>query len=169
MLFKKRHADLVAELEVLGFDKSRNAAGEEEGYGYLLDMPLRCLTFEHVEKLRQDRDAKAATLAQLLATSPEDLWLRDLDEVEACWNGDYKKECGDMIPTGTSSIEMVAPAAAPVAVVTVATTAPATAATTVAATAAAAAPVAVATADVPDGIPKKAAKKPSRKRGRAEA
>jgi hypothetical protein len=50
-------------------------------------MPLRSLTVEKVRDLRGKCDALERQLAELKATSPEDMWLGELDEVE----GEYKK------------------------------------------------------------------------------
>jgi len=68
------------------------ALREEHGFesivhDRLLNMPLRSLTVEKVRDLRGKCDALERQLAELKATSPEDMWLGELDEVE----GEYKK------------------------------------------------------------------------------
>jgi len=57
-------------------DESRSG-----GYDYLLTMQLWSLTKEKVEKLENEKAQKNDELAELLETSIEDMWKRDLDEV----------------------------------------------------------------------------------------
>ena len=49
------------------------------GYDYLLGMALWSLTLERVESLRAELAAKEAELKELLATTPKQLWGKDLD------------------------------------------------------------------------------------------
>ena len=67
--------------EVEGSSKSAAAAASAaaRGYDYLLSMPLWSLTLEKVEQLRAELNAKEAELKALLATSPKQLWAKDLD------------------------------------------------------------------------------------------
>lgn len=53
-----------------------------KGYDYLLGMKIWSLTFEKAEKIRTELAEKTAELEKLRATSPEQLWLNDLDAVE---------------------------------------------------------------------------------------
>ena len=67
------------------------ALSEEHGFepivhDRLLNMPLRSLTVEKVRDLKGKCEALERQLAELKATSPEDMWLGELDEVE----GEYK-------------------------------------------------------------------------------
>lgn len=48
-------------------------------YDYLLDMPMRSLTYEKKEELLKKRDAKMKEYDILLKKSPADLWREDLD------------------------------------------------------------------------------------------
>eukprot|EP00166_Cyanidium_caldarium_P001262 ctg_165.g63 len=55
---------------------------DASGYDYLLSMPLWSLTRERVEELRRQRDGKVGELEVTRATTPKELWLRDLEQVE---------------------------------------------------------------------------------------
>lgn len=50
-----------------------------QNYNYLLGMALWSLTHERKEELIKQRDTKMKELADLQGTSPEQLWIRDLD------------------------------------------------------------------------------------------
>lgn len=60
-------------------------------YTYLVDMSIRSLTTEMVEKLQQSARDAEALYKQLMNTSPEEMWLRDLDDLEAEVNKLLKK------------------------------------------------------------------------------
>lgn len=108
VLFRKKKDVLLAELTELGF------AQNEGSYGYLLDLPMWALTFEHVEKLQKEREGKAAALQELKAKTARDLWLQDLMDLEQCWNGAYREECASMIAEGPGQRLVVVSTAAAV-------------------------------------------------------
>ena len=54
-----------------------------KGYDYLLSMKIWTLTFEKASELQAELEAKTAKLEELEATEPTQLWLRDLDAIEA--------------------------------------------------------------------------------------
>lgn len=110
----RKKAELVAELHAKGYAPfepaaRRPAAGDAaqdesdepatdapgtRGYDYLLSMPLWSLTRERVEALRAECDGKEAELAALVATSPVQLWERDLTAVEeglADWEAELER------------------------------------------------------------------------------
>jgi len=66
-------------------DQGDSAADADlaKGYEYLLGMKIWSLTFEKAEKLRQELAAKTKDLEDLEATEPSDIWLKDLDAIEA--------------------------------------------------------------------------------------
>ena len=71
-----------------GADAEEDVADDAElakGYDYLLGMKIWSLTMEKVESLRRQRDEKAAELETLRNTTAEQLWLHDLDEVQAAF------------------------------------------------------------------------------------
>jgi DNA topoisomerase-2 len=59
-------------------------------YKYLVKMPMDSVTAENVEKLRRERDNMMKELDDLTRTSPEQIWLRELDELEAKY-AEYKQ------------------------------------------------------------------------------
>jgi DNA topoisomerase-2 len=65
-------------------EQETNAENEEGAvkigdYDYLLDMPMRSLTYEKKEELLKKRDIKMKEYDILLKKSPADLWREDLD------------------------------------------------------------------------------------------
>lgn len=55
----------------------------DKGYDYLLSMKIWSLTLEKVQALTAERNTKKIELDELKGKKAEDLWLRDLDELEA--------------------------------------------------------------------------------------
>lgn len=53
-----------------------------KGYEYLLGMKIWSLTYEKAERLRQELAEKSKAVADLEATSPEQLWMNDLKDLE---------------------------------------------------------------------------------------
>ena len=66
----KRKQQLLEEFEGHGFVQG--------AYEYLLSMPMWNLTHEKKESLEKELAQKAAELALLKSTSPENLWRKDL-------------------------------------------------------------------------------------------
>ncbi|EJK52093.1 hypothetical protein THAOC_28673, partial [Thalassiosira oceanica] len=54
-----------------------------KGFEYLLGMKIWSLTHERAEELRHQRAEKNGELWKMKATLPEEMWLNDLDAVEA--------------------------------------------------------------------------------------
>ncbi len=65
----------VSEEDMAGIDLSK-------GYEYLIGMKIWSLTFERAEELRMQRSEKIKEVQKLQATTPEDIWLADLDAIE---------------------------------------------------------------------------------------
>jgi DNA gyrase/topoisomerase IV subunit A len=53
-----------------------------KGYEYLLGLKIWTLTFERAEDIRRQKAGKAAEVAALEATTPQSIWLSDLDELD---------------------------------------------------------------------------------------
>ncbi len=100
----RKRAELLSELRERGYDlcpkddkmKSEEDDDEEDetmeesssdselakGYEYLLGLKLWTLTFERAEDIRRQKADKEAEVAALEATTPESIWLSDLDELD---------------------------------------------------------------------------------------
>ncbi len=63
-------------------DENESDAELAKGYEYLLGMKIWSLTFEKAEKLRKELAEKTKAVADLEATSPEQLWKNDLIALE---------------------------------------------------------------------------------------
>ena len=59
-------------------------------YKYLVKMPMDSVTTENVDKLRRERDDMMKELDVLTKTTPEQIWMRELDELDTKY-GNYKK------------------------------------------------------------------------------
>ena len=75
-LRKKTNQQVVELLEGMKYDKI------EGDYKYLVKMPMDSVTEEHVAKILKEKADTDAELATLIATSPEQIWLRELDAFE---------------------------------------------------------------------------------------
>ncbi len=103
----RKRSELLADLKVRGFDLShqdekRDSDDENEdestsvesasdaelakGYEYLLGMKIWSLTFERAEELRRQKAEKAEEVKKLQATTPEAIWLADLDAIDDALN-----------------------------------------------------------------------------------
>lgn len=58
--------------------KSYAIIGDDEDYKYLTKMPMDSVTEENVTKLNKEFEQKTKELAELEATSPQDMWSREL-------------------------------------------------------------------------------------------
>lgn len=83
---KKKREALVTELKAAGYLQFSNSGsgGDVEdgigaGYDYLLGMPLWSLTLERIAALESEKADKEKQLEELLALTPKDLWIKDLD------------------------------------------------------------------------------------------
>ena len=67
-------------------EESTSDAELAKGYEYLLGMKIWSLTFERAEELRRQKMEKTNEVKQLNATSPEAIWLSDLDTIDEALN-----------------------------------------------------------------------------------
>ncbi|GMH88134.1 hypothetical protein TrVE_jg13240 [Triparma verrucosa] len=91
----KTREEIVEQLAGLGFESTEtlekilgevddaDADANAKSYDYLLNTPLSTFTKEKIAHLVTEADERKVTLEQLRATSPEEMWLRDLDDFEA--------------------------------------------------------------------------------------
>ena len=103
----RKRTELLAELSERGYDlyprdekkaetdeddiddeveESASDADLAKGYEYLLGMKIWSLTFERAEELRRQRAEKAGEVDILEGTSPEAIWLADLDAIDEVLN-----------------------------------------------------------------------------------
>jgi DNA topoisomerase-2 len=103
----RKRSELLAELVERGYDLCPNNEKKEteeenddsasieestsdaelaKGYEYLLGMKIWSLTFERAEELRRQKMEKTNEVKQLNATSPEAIWLSDLDTIDEALN-----------------------------------------------------------------------------------
>jgi DNA topoisomerase-2 len=75
-LRKKTNQQVTELLESLTYDKI------EGDYKYLIKMPMDSVTEEHVAKILQEKSDTEKELTILLATTIEQLWLKELNEFE---------------------------------------------------------------------------------------
>ena len=99
----RKRTELLSELSEKGYDlfpkDDTKSEGEEDdedetmeeissdaelakGYEYLLGLKLWTLTFERAEDIRRQKLDKEAEVSALESTTPESIWLSDLDELD---------------------------------------------------------------------------------------
>ena len=108
----RKKADLVTDLKAKGFrplheidreasdesldDGDASGAQDSRGFNYLLGMTLWVLTQEKVEEAKRKMQQKQEELDDLISTSPEQLWERDLDAIVAELDAmDVEERSGD--------------------------------------------------------------------------
>jgi len=77
-LRKKKKAEITDLLN----SKQYDAIDGDEDFKYLVKMPMDSVSEENVEKLLKDHEHKQAELAQIMATSVEQMWLQELTVLE---------------------------------------------------------------------------------------
>lgn len=83
---RRKNAEAVTKmLETYGFDKV------DGDYKYLVKMPMDSVTTENVDRLRKERDDTQRELDVLIATTLEQMWLKELAELEKEY-GIYKAD-----------------------------------------------------------------------------
>jgi DNA topoisomerase-2 len=91
-LRKKKKDEIIQMLQTKGYQKivSENNVVDEE-YKYLVKMPMDSVSEENVEKLNAEYDRKQAELAEIKATTCQQMWLRELNALEQEY-GNYRTE-----------------------------------------------------------------------------
>jgi DNA topoisomerase-2 len=81
---------IVKELEKRGYDKENKNDDEENesknGYNYLLKLPVRTLTSNQVQKIKNDIKSIMTKLDLIKKTSEKEIWLNELKEFENEYN-----------------------------------------------------------------------------------
>eukprot|EP00501_MAST-03F_sp_TOSAG23-6_P001841 GSMAST32.ASY1.ANO1.1919.1 assembled CDS len=89
VISRRKEAELVAEMKINGYkekkkdDEEKEKQTRERGYDYMLNMNIRSLTVEKVQKLKKELDEKTAVMRLLQKTSIQELWEADLIALEA--------------------------------------------------------------------------------------
>ena len=96
---------LVAELEKKGYDKFNKTEdiNEDEndtknGYNYLLKLPVRTLTANQIQKIKNDILSLKTKLKNTINTTEKNMWLNELKEFEI----EYEKWVKNISKTGSS-------------------------------------------------------------------
>merc|ERR1719247_1839165 len=82
----RKKADVVKDLTKMKFMKFGEVKPPRTGFEYLLIMQIASLTKERYEELLRMAKEKAAELERVKKTSPQQMWLHDLDNLEAAIN-----------------------------------------------------------------------------------
>ena len=61
---------------------SGQGQGQGQGYKYLLKLPMDSVSEENVKKLLNEKEKKEAELSELSSKTVEQMWLKDLEELE---------------------------------------------------------------------------------------
>ena len=89
-LRRKRGDELISMLKEKGYDETGSGSGYEgtgvgagtsSGYKYLLKLPMDSVSEENVDRLVKEKESKTIQYETLRKTSPEQLWLADLNEL----------------------------------------------------------------------------------------
>jgi DNA topoisomerase-2 len=81
-LRKKKKDEIIKLLQDKGYDKIVVALVVDEEYKYLVKMPMDAVSEENVDKLMNEHKRKQLELAEIKATSCEQMWLRELVALE---------------------------------------------------------------------------------------
>jgi DNA topoisomerase II len=82
-LRKKKKDEIIKMLETKGYQKIVNENNVvDEDYKYLVRMPMDSVSEENVEKLLNEYDRKQKELAEIKATTCQQMWLRELNALE---------------------------------------------------------------------------------------
>ena len=80
-LRKKKKDEIIKMLQDKGYNKIVTGEKDEE-YKYLVRMPMDAVSEENVEKLMNEHKRKQDELAEIKATSCQQMWLRELSALE---------------------------------------------------------------------------------------
>lgn len=91
LIIKERdESDLEEELEKREY--ARKNTGDDNGYKYLLNQPIRAFSKQKLESLGKEIEELKARIADLEETEPKDMWIRELEE----FSTEYSRWCQEM-------------------------------------------------------------------------
>jgi DNA topoisomerase-2 len=90
----KQLVDLLKERKYDSMDASKDAKDADEpsgqqgqqGYKYLLKLPMDSVSEENVHKLLNEKENKEKELSELSSKTVEEMWVKDLEELEVEYN-----------------------------------------------------------------------------------
>merc|ERR1719356_1312068 len=88
----RKKDDVVKDLTKLKFQKFGDTKPPRTGFEYLLIMQIASLTKERYEELLRMAKEKAAELEKVKKTSPSQMWVTDLDRLEAIIDDMWAKD-----------------------------------------------------------------------------
>lgn len=88
----RKKDEVVRDLQRLKFQKFGDTKAPRSGFEYLLIMQIASLTKERYEELKRMAREKAAELEKVKKTSHQQMWLHDLDALEAGIKALYEKD-----------------------------------------------------------------------------
>jgi DNA topoisomerase-2 len=89
----KKRDEIENKLEKFKFPKlGRNKDDPKKSYDYLLSMAIYNLTYEKIEELKQQQDSKEVEYEELNLLSEQDIWLNELNILEAEYIKWYDKK-----------------------------------------------------------------------------
>jgi len=78
--------DAKGEGEGEGEGEDDSSSRQGQGYKYLLKLPMDSVSEENVKKLLNEKEKKEAELSELTSKTVEQIWLKDLEELEVEYN-----------------------------------------------------------------------------------
>ena len=84
-----KQAEVISKLEKYKFptlSSNADATNDKKSYSYLTNMSWWSLTEEEIVKLKQQAEIKEADYNDYLETPLENIWLRELNELEIAYN-----------------------------------------------------------------------------------
>ena len=78
IIMKKKEDDIISELTSRKYDTDT----EHGGYDYLLRLQVRTFTVEKIQQLKNDIKSLQTRLDTIIATSEENMWLQELEELD---------------------------------------------------------------------------------------
>ena len=91
----KDEDELYKDLDKRGYYKLKDKGLDEtystlSSYSYLLNMNIRSFTKQKLESLKEDIDKIEYDLDKVKRTTPKDMWLNELNDLETEYNKLYK-------------------------------------------------------------------------------
>merc|ERR1719161_2112154 len=106
----RKKDDVVKDLTKMKFQKFGETKPPRTGFEYLLIMQIASLTKERYEELCRMAKEKAAELEKVKRTSPSQMWVHDLDNLEAIIDDMWAKDAEEDPKAGKKQRKAAKPA-----------------------------------------------------------